>query len=211
MSTIYNSYEYYEGNQSLLSMLNKKKTGNKLINQIIADNETAYKKKMESMGIYTDSSKDKYSNVAKASDSLLDAIEDVTKEELYKVQEGKEYDKSPLLKSITNFVTAYNNEITSLNNCGGALNQEFAKEFKTSFTANKDALEEIGITLDDDGKLTINQEKLSGAPGNKLKTVFGDNSGYIKSVTASVDPINDILGKVRALRSSNYNSKGIMF
>ena len=89
--------------------------------------------------------------------------------------------------------------------------KEFAKEFKASFTANKDALEEIGITSDDDGKLTINQEKLSGAPGNKLKTVFGDNSGYIKSVTASVDPINDILGKVRALRSSNYNSKGIMF
>ena len=80
MSTIHNSYEYYEGNQSLLSMLNKKKTGNKLINQIISDNEAAFKKKMESMGIYSDSSKDKYSNVAKASDSLLDAIEDVTKE-----------------------------------------------------------------------------------------------------------------------------------
>ena len=92
MSTIHNSYEYYEGNQSLLSMLNKKKTGNKLINQIISDNEAAFKKKMESMGIYSDSSKDKYSNVAKASDSLLDAIEDVTKEELYKAQEGKEYD-----------------------------------------------------------------------------------------------------------------------
>ena len=54
MSTIHNSYEYYEGNQSLLSMLNKKKTGNKLINQIISDNDAAFKKKMESMANFKD-------------------------------------------------------------------------------------------------------------------------------------------------------------
>lgn len=210
MSTIHNSYEYYEGNQSLLSMLSNKKTGNKLINQIIANNETAYKKKMESLGIYSDSSSDKYSNVSKASNSLLDAIEYLGNEDLYKVKQDKDEDNSDLLKGITNYVTAYNNEITNLNNCGGALEKEFASEFRDAYSANAEALSSIGITMENDGKLTINQDRLPESALNTLKACFGDNSGYIKSVASSVNNINEILGKVKALKSTSYNSKGMM-
>ena len=108
MNTIKNSYEYYEGNQSLLNMLNKKKQGNPLINQIIINNQNAYQKKMESMGIYKATGTDKYSKVTKASNSLLDAIDNVTKDELYQQEKEKEYDKTPLLKSVSNFITTYN-------------------------------------------------------------------------------------------------------
>lgn len=210
MSKINNSYEYYESSQSLLSMLNNKKTGNKLINQIIADNEAAYKKKMESMGIYSDSGNDKYSQVSKASNSLLDAIEYLGKEDLYKVKADKDEDNSDLLKGITNFVTAYNNEITNLSACGGALNKEFSSELRDAYTANAKELESIGITMGEDGKLIINQDKLPESALNTLKAVFGDNSGYIKSVASSLNSINEILGKVKAMKSTSYNSKGMM-
>ena len=64
--------------------------------------------------------------------------------------------------------------------------------------------------MENDGKLTINQEKLPESALNTLKTVFGDNSGYIKSVASSVNSINEILGRVKALKSTSYNSKGMM-
>jgi hypothetical protein len=51
MSTINNSYEYYQSRQGLLSMLNSKKSGNALIDQIISNNDLKYQQKMESMGL----------------------------------------------------------------------------------------------------------------------------------------------------------------
>ena len=59
MSSINNSYEYYQSNQGLLSMLNKSKSGNPLINQLISNNEMKYQQKMESLGLGTKSGNDK--------------------------------------------------------------------------------------------------------------------------------------------------------
>ena len=191
-------------------MLSKKKTGNPLINQIISNNENAYQKKMESMGISSGSSKDKYAKVTKASNSLLDAIENVSKSNLYKAQEGKEYDKSSLLKSVSNFVAAYNNEISNLSSCGGALYNEFEKEFNASYSSFKDSLSTIGISGDKDGKLIIDQDKLSTASVEDIQKLFGDSSLYLKALNSSVNSINEILGKVQAMKSSNYNSSGMM-
>ena len=210
MSKINNSYEYYESNQSLLNMLSKKKTGNALINQIISNNENAYQKKMEAMGISSGSSNDKYAKVTKASNSLLDAIENVSKSDLYKAEEGKEYDKSNLIKSVSNFVTAYNNEISNLSTCGGALYNEFASEFNATNSSYKESLEAIGITADKDGKLTIDQDKLSAASVENIQKLFGEGSLYLKALNSSPNSINEILSKVQAMKSSNYNSSGLM-
>ena len=64
--------------------------------------------------------------------------------------------------------------------------------------------------MGEDGKLIINQDKLPESALNTLKAVFGDNSGYIKSVASSLNSINEILGKVKAMKSTSYNSKGMM-
>ncbi len=209
MNTIKNSYEYYEGNQSLLNMLNKKKQGNPLINQIIINNQNAYQKKMESMGIYKATGTDKYSKVTKASNCLLDAIDNVTKDELYQQEKEKEYDKAPLLKSVSNFITAYNNQISNLNNCGGTLNSEFSKELHIAYSANKAGLNEIGITEDKDGKIILVQEKFNNSPLDKIMKIFSKKSEYIGALKSSTESITDILGKAQAMKSASYNSKGL--
>ena len=191
-------------------MLSKKKTGNALINQIIADNENAFQKKMESMGLSTNSSNNKYNSVSKASSTLLDSIEGLGKESLYKAEDGKEYDKSALIKSINNFATAYNNEVSSLSSCGGALNNSFSAELKAAYGENKEKLEAIGITLGDDGKLAINQDKLEAASVDDLKALFAGSSSYMKTLTESANSINEILSKAMAYKSTNYTAKGLM-
>ena len=92
MSTIHNSMEYYQSNQGLLSMLNSKKSGNALIDQIISNNDLKFQRKMESMGLSASGSNSKYKNVDKAANNLLDALEKLDDKSLYEAEAGKEYD-----------------------------------------------------------------------------------------------------------------------
>ncbi len=209
MSTINNSYEYYESNQSLLSMLNSKKTGNELINQIISNNEIAYQKKMEEMGVTTNSSNSAYTSVSNSSSSLMDSIETLSSSDLYN-EESEGYDKSTLLKNVSNFVTAYNNEISNLTSCGGSLYDSFYQEFASSFSANSEALNAIGISMNDEGKLIINQDTLSSASVEDLNALFGSESSYTKLLSTSAEAINTIVSKALSYSSSNYTSSGTL-
>jgi hypothetical protein len=210
MSSINNSYEYYQSNQGLLSMLNKSKSGNPLINQLISNNEMKYQQKMESLGIGTKSGNDKYKKVDQAANSLLDALNSLSKEDLYKAEAGKEYDNSSLLKSVSNYVTAYNNTISNLTSCGGALNNSFKTEFLEAFKENSEAFANIGITMSTDGKLSIDQDKLKAAAPEDIKSLFGTSSVYVKNVSCSVNSIDTIINKALAMRSTNYNASGLM-
>ncbi|MDC7280548.1 hypothetical protein NXH64_13680 [Butyrivibrio fibrisolvens] len=210
MSSINNSYEYYQSNQGLLSMLNKSKSGNPLINQLISNNEMKYQQKMESLGIGTKSGNDKYKKVDQAANSLLDALNSLSKEDLYKAEEGKEYDNSNLLKSVSNYVTAYNNTISNLTSCGGSLNNSFKTEFLEAFKENSEAFANIGITMSTDGKLSINQDKLKTAKAEDIQKLLGASSKYVKNISSSANSIDTIINKALAMRSTNYNANGLM-
>ncbi|SCZ80424.1 hypothetical protein [Pseudobutyrivibrio xylanivorans] len=210
MSSINNSYEYYQSNQGLLSMLNKSKSGNPLINQLISNNEMKYQQKMESLGIGTKSGNDKYKKVNQAANSLLDALNSLSKEDLYRAEEGKEYDNSNLLKSVSNYVTAYNNTISNLTSCGGSLNNSFKTEFLEAFKENSEAFANIGITMSTDGKLSINQDKLKTAKAEDIQKLLGASSKYVKNISSSANSIDTIINKALAMRSTNYNANGLM-
>ena len=210
MSSINNSYEYYQSNQGLLSMLNKSKSSNPLINQLISNNEMKYQQKMESLGIGTKYGNDKYKKVDQAANSLLDALNSLSKEDLYKAEEGKEYDNSNLLKSVSNYVTAYNNTISNLTSCGGSLNNSFKTEFLEAFKENSEAFANIGITMSTDGKLSIDQDKLKAAKAEDIQKLLGASSKYVKNISSSVNSIDTIINKALAMRSTNYNANGLM-
>lgn len=210
MSSINNSYEYYQSNQGLLSMLNKNKKGNPLINQLIQNNELKYQQKMEALGIWTSKGNDKYKKVETASNNLEDALVNLDKEDLYKAEAGKEYDNTNLIKNINNYVTAYNSTITALDNCGGSLKNSFKTELIEAFKEKVEALNKIGISLSADGKLSVDQEKLQAAKPEDVKSIFNKESEYYKSVLNSASSMDAIINKALAMKSGPYNAKGIM-
>ena len=210
MSSIHNSMEYYQSNQGLLSMLNSKKSGNALIDQIISSNDLKFQRKMESMGLSADGSNSKYKNVDKAANNLLDALEKLDDKYLYEAEAGKEYDNAGLLKGVSNFVTAYNSAITNLTKCGGALNNSFKTEFEEAFKAKKDEFANIGITMSSDNKLAVDQDKLSATKPEDIKALLGSTSSYYKNIASAVSSIDTIINKALAMGSSNYNAKGLM-
>lgn len=209
MSKINNSYEYYQSNQGLLSMLNKNKGGNALINQIVSNNDLKYQQKMEAMGVGNGSGQSKYKNVDKAATNLLDALEKLGDEDLYKAENGEELDKSTIIKKVSNFVTAYNSTITNLGSCGGSLNTSFKTEFEATFKEKAESFEKLGITMNKDNKLAIDGEKLNAASIDDIKELFGKESSYVSNLAASASSINTIIGKALAMSSSNYNAKGL--
>lgn len=210
MSSINNSYEYYQCNQSLLSMLNKSKSGNPLINQLISNNEIKYQQKMESLGIGTTKNNTKYKNVDNATNNLLDALEKLDDKDLYTAESGKEYDKSKLIKGVTNFVAAYNSTISNLDSCGGALNKNFKTEFTDTFKENAASFEKIGITINTDKKLSVDQEKLNAANQEDIKALLGNGSSYRRELISSANSMDSIINKALSMRSGTYNANGFM-
>ena len=209
MSQIHNSLEYYQSSQGLLRMLNKDKGGNALINQLVSNNDLKYQQKMEAMGISKKTSNTKYKNVDKSATNLLDALENLSDEKLYVAESGKEYDKSTLLKGVSNFVTAYNSTITELAKCGGSLNETFYKELSAAYQEKRADLEKIGISLVD-GKLTIDQDKLNAAQPEDIKAILGKNTDYVNTVRGSLESIDTIVNKALAMSSSTYNPQGML-
>ncbi len=211
MSQISNSYEYYQSSQGLLRMLNNKKGGNALINQLVADNDMKYQNRMEELGFKAGKGNDKYKNVDTASTNLLDALEKLQDKDLFSAEEGKEYDKSNLLKAVSNYVCAYNSTVSNLTKCGGALYNSFDKELKASFKEKAEEFAKLGISLEQDGKLAVNQDKLNEASVDDIKALFEKSSGYVSNMKESLNSINEIIGKAIAMSSTNYNPQGLMY
>ena len=210
MASINNSYEYYQSNQGLLNMLNSKKSGNALIDQIISNNDLKFQKTMEKMGIGSSSSDGKFSSLSKSSNNLLNSIDALKNKSLYEGEDGKEYDKSDLIKKISNFVTAYNSEVTSIDNCGGALKNTFSNELTSTYNVNKDLLDQVGITIDSSGKMSIDNDKIEQTETSKLQEIFGTDSTYMKALAASADSIYGIVDKALSYATTNYTSAGTM-
>ena len=210
MASINNSYEYYQSNQGLLNMLNSKKSGNALIDQIISNNDLKFQKTMEKMGIGSSSSDGKFYSLSKSSNNLLNSIDALKNKSLYEGEDGKEYDKSDLIKKISNFVTAYNSEVTSIDNCGGALKNTFSNELTSTYNVNKDLLDQVGITIDSSGKMSIDNDKIEQTETSKLQEIFGTDSTYMKALAASADSIYGIVDKALSYATTNYTSAGTM-
>ncbi len=211
MSMIKNSLDYYQSNQGLLSMLNKKKSGNPLIDQIITKNEMVYQRKMEAMGFGSNSKNNsKYKNVDKAASNLADAAGKLDDNELYAAKEGEEYDVTKLIKSVENYVTTFNTTMSNLSSCGGALEKSFKTEFIQAYKEKAEDFEKIGLSMGTDNKLVIDQDKLGEANPEDIKALLGKDSTYKKNVMESINSINTIIDKALAMSSGNYNSKGLM-
>lgn len=210
MSSINNSFEYYQSSQGLLSMLNKNKTGNPLINQLIAKSELEYQQKMEAFGIHPAKGNNKYKSVETSANNLEDALVNLGKDELYKAEDGKEYDNTNLIKNINNYVTAYNSTISALDNCGGSLKNSFKTELIEAFKEKAEALKSIGISMSTNGKLAVDQEKLKAAKPEDVKSIFNKESAYYKSILNSASSMDTIINKALAMKSGTYNSRGIM-
>jgi hypothetical protein len=108
--------------------------------------------------------------------------------------------------SLEAFVSTYNNALDAEKNSDDSDTARYVKQLK-NLTKNKaDELEEIGISIGNDGKLSIDDELLSLADNSKLRNIFSPDQEYSRRVLSIASKMNNA---VQDDIYSQVNSKGL--
>jgi hypothetical protein len=93
--------------------------------------------------------------------------------------------------SIEAFVDTYNNALETGKTSDDHDTASYIKQLK-NLTKNKaDELEEIGISIGNDGKLSIDDSMLTLADNSKVRSVFSPNEEYSKRVLSIASKLNN--------------------
>ena len=84
--------------------------------------------------------------------------------------------------SIEAFVETYNNVITSGKKSGSRETNRYIKQLKTLSKKHADELEDIGISINNDGTLKINDALLKTADKTKVKSLLSPEKEYSRNL-----------------------------
>jgi hypothetical protein len=93
--------------------------------------------------------------------------------------------------SIEAFVETYNNAIESGSDSEDHDTARYIKQMKNLTKNYADELEEIGINIENDGTLSIDDELLSLADNSKLQDLFSSEQEYPRRVISLAAKMND--------------------
>lgn len=139
-------------------------------------------------------------------DSLLTGKEVTTKGEDGEETKTKEYDRDAIYSAAASFVDKYNTLMASAAKSENTRVGSAYSGLSNLTNANKKALENIGITIGDNKKLTIDKEKFNEADIEKIQSVFQGNYG--KGVQNRADLIEMYAQNDAAKASGLYGSTG---
>lgn len=165
------------------SALNKDALSLKVVASSLADSKSLFTEKVES--------KDKDGKVVKDDDG--NAV--------------KDYNRDKIASTVKDFTEKYNEVVQS----GGDSNNNSVLRNTMYMTrmskANEDLLADVGITIGEDNKLSVDEEKVKTADINKLSSLFSGSGSYAASVEARASEIVNAVNYENN-RLSQYNSSG---
>lgn len=173
----------------LISSLGNTKNTNSLLQKLNQKDDKQLAASAESLGSYMSSLQEE------GEDSLFGKAE-------------KSGDTSELVKQISNMKDAYNKTVKYLKNSDSPLNHFYMQELKSYVSDNAEALKAVGVTRNNDGSLSINQDTLSAAGVDELKAAFGSGSGFSEKVGYVSGRISENVSAVSNSILSGYNSSG---
>lgn len=145
------------------------------------------------------------SQMKKEADGLKTAAEALQKEDLWKTSGGA-YDMDKIAKAVNDFAKEYNN---TLDQAGKVNSKDISQSvrFMNSMAGTMSkALSKVGITVETDGKLTVDEDALKKANGGSLKTLF---SGAASFGGQAADKASEI-ARAAIMNSSVYSGNGTL-
>lgn len=100
--------------------------------------------------------------------------------------------ESNLLGSVDAFIKTYNNNLESSGGKNTSDLKRYAKQLKNLSSSHAEELEDIGITINKDGSLKLNENLFKKADVADIKKVFGKDSSYSKQVSSISKRMTDI-------------------
>ena len=119
--------------------------------------------------------------------------------------EFSEANSSKVASAVTNFVKSYNNMLSSADDSESATISNATKNLASYTKANVKLLNQVGISVDTDSKLSVDSKALESAKMSDLKNLFQGNSSFAGRVSSYA---SSIYVTAVASDSSLYSSSG---
>ncbi len=132
------------------------------------------------------------------------------KDSIFEMEDTEE-NRQKLYDSVEEFVSKYNDTIKRLGKTSNVLNDYYKKAMMEVVSENKDSLESIGISVDKNGTLSLDEEKLKGADRSKLKEILGSSSDFMSNLSFVASRVADNANANVQSIMNQYNAAGSMY
>lgn len=187
-------------------------TGNSLVNHLNGDDSDSL---VNSLGKNHHStakalSKGKYEKLKEAAERLeqyADALNTTGDSSVYE-KARKSGDASEVHDEVEKMVSAYNDVLDKLRTDMTTLGRFYQQSLKEAAAENKEGLKSIGISLDKNGRMNIDKEKLKSADVDKIESIFGAAGTLSSKLNLIAEKVADNAQANAKSASSQYNAAG---
>lgn len=152
--------------------------------------------------------KKQYEKIETAADRLLQQVEKLTGEDSVLQKSEEERDDQKLYDEVTALVDGYNTMLKNLSSTSNTLDSYYQYMLKDAAQENKEALSSIGITIDKNGELKLDAEKLKQADMKTIRSVLGSDSDFMKKTAFLAERISDHAATNLNSASFQYDAGG---
>lgn len=190
---------------SLLNYINQGSSGNALVNAI-AQSNTRGNNSLNAI---------QRKDFAKMEETASELQENTN---VFLEEENNIFDKAAesgdtqaVVKQVKKAVEAFNDTLAILEKEGSALNRFYAESLKDVAEENKESLAKVGITLKEDGTLSVDKEVLESADLETLEAVFGKDGTFSEKTAFTAGRIADNATANLESISSQYTQNGDLY
>ncbi|MBR6328535.1 MAG: hypothetical protein IKR68_02685 [Lachnospiraceae bacterium] len=149
----------------------------------------------------------KATNLKSVVSSLADSKSLFEKKKI-KDKDGNEtldYDRDAIAEKLQSFVDAYNETYAAASNSSSKASYNAGLTMAKASAANSGILSRVGISIGEDGKLSLNKDTAKEADINELKSLFSGSGSYADNIGARATMI---VNSSNNMINSLYNATG---
>jgi len=182
---------------------------NKLVKNASKDSQSAEDTKvLTKIQGSTDALKESADDLLETGSKSVFAIKDITtKDENGKETTEKGYDTAAIYKAVSKFVDDYNDVMKAVDETENKSIVDRTATMGNASIQNMKKLSEIGITVEEDGTLSIDKKTFEKADMSKVKNLFNGAGSYGYTVSAQASMINFAADQA-ATKASTYTGSG---
>ena len=170
--------------------------------------------KKNSISTAADSAKT-LSEIEKAADAMKESADSllvkgsksVFRKKNEKATVSEEYDTDAIYKAVSGFVTDYNDLLSKTSAASSKNLQSKADTLAAVTSANAKLLSRVGITVNSDSSLSLDEEAFKKSDMGTVKNLFGTTGAYGYKVSAQASMIDYTAAK-ESTRSNTYTANG---
>lgn len=145
--------------------------------------------------------------VSKGTDSVFSKVDMKTTAEDGTVSVSKDYDKAAIYNAVKDFTDKYNDVIKSGKDSTSSSVDKQTDNMISLTSVYKNSLSNIGININEDNTLSIDNEKFNKADINAVKNLFNGNQSFAYQVESKAYMI-EANANSEANSAKNYTSTG---